>query len=207
MMLHALASSMPPQSILWLAGENRSGIKSSAKRLDPVIFSRFPRSTTPGIAPCSELANPAPQNPFRPGRLQKNLAADFLRHTNQYRFPARYVCAWKTGQGNNASAGLPGRTETSGQRIGFRLWKWGHRVVFAQPSSCCQADFPRCVGPGTGIHTQFPQAPTAWTPRYWLQTASQHLKGSFDWIISNPPFHRGIRNDLDIARNFFARRR
>ena len=31
-----------------------------------------------------------------------------------------------------------------------------------------------------------------------------HLQGSFDWIISNPPFHRGIRNDLDIARNFFA---
>jgi 16S rRNA (guanine1207-N2)-methyltransferase len=31
-----------------------------------------------------------------------------------------------------------------------------------------------------------------------------HLEGSFDWIISNPPFHRGIRNDLDIAKNFCA---
>jgi 16S rRNA (guanine1207-N2)-methyltransferase len=30
------------------------------------------------------------------------------------------------------------------------------------------------------------------------------LDGSFDWIITNPPFHRGIKNDLEIARVFFA---
>ena len=30
------------------------------------------------------------------------------------------------------------------------------------------------------------------------------LEGNFDWIISNPPFHRGIKNDLEIARKFFA---
>jgi 16S rRNA (guanine1207-N2)-methyltransferase len=29
------------------------------------------------------------------------------------------------------------------------------------------------------------------------------LDGVFDWIISNPPFHRGVDNDLDIAADFF----
>jgi 16S rRNA (guanine1207-N2)-methyltransferase len=30
------------------------------------------------------------------------------------------------------------------------------------------------------------------------------LNGKYDWIISNPPFHRGIENELGIARNFFG---
>ena len=28
-------------------------------------------------------------------------------------------------------------------------------------------------------------------------------EGVFDWIISNPPFHRGVDNDFDIAASFF----
>ena len=31
------------------------------------------------------------------------------------------------------------------------------------------------------------------------------LTGTFDWIISNPPFHRGVDHDLDIAADFFRR--
>jgi 16S rRNA (guanine1207-N2)-methyltransferase len=31
------------------------------------------------------------------------------------------------------------------------------------------------------------------------------LDGRFDWILSNPPFHRGIRDDLHIAAEFFRR--
>jgi 16S rRNA (guanine1207-N2)-methyltransferase len=31
------------------------------------------------------------------------------------------------------------------------------------------------------------------------------LDGHFDWIISNPPFHRGVASDLDVAAEFFQR--
>ncbi len=57
MLLHALSSSMPPQSILWLAGENRSWIKSSGQRLR-AYFRRFLRSTAPGIAHYSDPVRP-----------------------------------------------------------------------------------------------------------------------------------------------------
>ena len=30
------------------------------------------------------------------------------------------------------------------------------------------------------------------------------LNGQFNWIISNPPFHRGVENELDIAHKFFS---
>jgi 16S rRNA (guanine1207-N2)-methyltransferase len=31
------------------------------------------------------------------------------------------------------------------------------------------------------------------------------IKGRFDWIISNPPFHRGVDTDLNIAQRMIAR--
>ena len=29
------------------------------------------------------------------------------------------------------------------------------------------------------------------------------LTGTFDWIVSNPPFHQGVADDLDVAADFF----
>ena len=34
---------------------------------------------------------------------------------------------------------------------------------------------------------------------------ASELEGRFDWIISNPPFHRGVDHDLDIAADFYRR--
>ena len=63
MLLHTLASSMPPQSILWLAGENLSGIKSSAKRLSP-YFQSVSKVDSARHCTLFRAGSPTPPNPF-----------------------------------------------------------------------------------------------------------------------------------------------
>ncbi len=63
MLLHALASSMAPESVLWLAGENRSGIKSSAKRLSP-YFQSVSRVDNARHCTLLKACNPSPPDQF-----------------------------------------------------------------------------------------------------------------------------------------------
>jgi 16S rRNA (guanine1207-N2)-methyltransferase len=202
MLLHALASSMPPQSILWLAGENRSGIKSSANRLGR-YFQSVSKVDNARHGTLFRACSPAPQNPFSLDGYKKTWPLTFsgtqikivslpgtfahgkpdkgtllLLDCLEELKPAESVLDFACGNGV----------------IGLSLLSIHHaaRLTFLDVSALA-LESARSSLRLNGMDATV-----------LASDGLSHLKGSFDWIISNPPFHRGIRNDLDIARNFFA---
>jgi 16S rRNA (guanine1207-N2)-methyltransferase len=202
MMLHALASSMPPHSILWLAGENRSGIKSSAKRLSP-IFQSVSKVDNARHCTLFRACNPTSPNPFDLERYKKTWPLMIAgTQINIVSLPGTFAHG-KLDKGTRLLLDTMEELKPAGQVLDFAC---GSGVIGLSLLH---------LHPAAGLTFLDVSALALESVRSSLRVNGMeaavlasdglsHLEGSFDWIISNPPFHRGIRNDLDIARNFFA---
>ncbi|MEE8339866.1 MAG: class I SAM-dependent methyltransferase [Xanthomonadales bacterium] len=202
MLLHALSSSMSPQSILWLAGENRSGIKSSMNRLGRYFHSV---SKVDNARHCTLLraCNPAPQNPFSLDGYKKTWPLTFMgTEINIVSLPGTFAHG-KRDKGTKLLLESMEELKPVGKVLDFACGNGiiGLSLLSIHPAasltlldvSALALESARCSLRANGMKAIV-------LPSDGLS----HLDGSFDWIISNPPFHRGIRSDLDIAGNFFS---
>jgi 16S rRNA (guanine1207-N2)-methyltransferase len=202
MMLHALTSSMPPQSILWLTGEKRSGIKSSAKRLSP-YFQSLSRVDNARHCTLFRAGNPIPPKPFDLERYKKTwplITAD--TQIDIFSLPGTFAHG-KLDKGTRLLLDTLEEVRPSGQVLDFACGNGvigmsvlslnSASVLTLLDTSALALESARC-----SLRANKMQATVL------ASDGLSHLEGSFDWIISNPPFHQGIRNDLDIARNFVA---
>jgi len=202
MLLHALSSSMSPQSILWLAGENRSGIKSSAKRLSR-YFHSVSRVDNARHCTLFRACNPVPQQPFVLDDYKKTWALIYAgTEINIVSLPGTFAHG-KLDRGSELLLESMKELKPTGSVLDFAC---GNGVIGLSSLS---------IHPATRLTLLDVSALALESARCSLNANGMkaivlpsdglsQLKDSFDWIISNPPFHRGIRSDLDIARKFFS---
>lgn len=202
MLLHALASSMAPQSILWLVGENQSGIKSSAKKLGEYFGSV---SKVDSARHCSlfRAGSPAPPSAFDLECYKKTWPLIFSgTQINIVSLPGTFAHG-KLDRGTGLLLETLEELKPTGQVLDFACGSGviGLSLLHLLPAtgltlldvSALALESARCSLRANGMEATV-----------LASDGLSHLGGSFDWIISNLPFHRGVRNDLDIARNFFA---
>jgi 16S rRNA (guanine1207-N2)-methyltransferase len=201
MLLHALATQIPESVRLWLVGENRAGIKSSPKlmrqyfkRVDKLDSARhcglFEASAPTDLAAFSlsdfERSWPHPfggrqlmlrtlPGVFAHGRLDKGTA--LLFEVLETLRPAGKILDFGCG------SGVIGLSLLNAGACGEMTLLDDSALAIESSARSMQANgIEAGLLPSDGL---------------------SELTGRFDWIISNPPFHRGIRSDFEIARDFF----
>jgi len=202
MMLHALSSAMQPRSCLWLVGDNKAGIKSAKRYLDGnfrqvskldaarhcgLFEARMPLSGEPfsldsyqaqwPVSFADGLVNVVSlPGVFTHGRLDQG--SRLLLKTLESLRPAGRVLDFACGSGVIGCSLL-----AAGSDATLTLLDVSALAIKSSHLTLTLNGLRATVLPSDGL---------------------SQLQGTFDWIISNPPFHRGIHNDLEIAALFFA---
>jgi 16S rRNA (guanine1207-N2)-methyltransferase len=201
MMLAACASSIGENTRLWLVGENRSGIKSSPRLLRE-YFGDVEKLDSARHCALFEARRPRNAGPFD---LQSWLT------------PWKFDCAGQSVSvlslpGVFAHGRLDRGTELLLEAVA-ELKPEGRILDFA----CGSGIVGLCLKAGgfRGDLTMLDVSALALestrsslhengvSATVLASDGLSEVSGQYDWIISNPPFHQGVSNDLEVSRNFF----
>lgn len=202
MSLHAISSQMHGSGRLWLAGPNRAGIKSSPRHLKQ-FFNHVTKLDNARHCTLFEASQPLQGSAFSlesyesrwtidqagtttvlaslpgvfaHGRLDKGTEL-LLEALKDFR-PQGKILDFASGCGVIALSILGSSKDTD--------------LVLLDDSALAIESGKRSLRANGLEATSLPS------------NGLSELQGqTFDWIISNPPFHRGIKNELDIAATFF----
>ncbi len=211
LLLHFLACHMPADGELWLVGENRSGIKSAGKRLaqyfgqvektDTARHCGLYRASQPQHEPAFELENHQEKwllggageelkfvslpGAFAHGRLDKGteLLLAYLREQ-----------AATDGKATHQPAGAVLDFGCGIGVIGLSLLRRDPAIwLTLLDSSALALESARL-----SLAANEMQATVI------ASDGLNELQSRFDWIVSNPPFHRGVATDYDTVQRFIA---
>jgi len=205
LLLHFLATSMPAAGCLWLAGENQSGIKSAAKPLrkyfghvvktdaarhcalyrvtlavptSPFILADYEQKWLLG-PPGAELRMVSLPGVFAHGRLDRGtgLLLETLEELTDSDHPQGSVLDFACGIG---LIGMSLLLRDPSLKLTFLD---NSALALESARLSLQAnDMQANLLPSDGLN---------------------EVTTKFDWIVSNPPFHRGVATNLEISRRFF----
>lgn len=215
MTLHAVAAQMGRSAVagqrLWLVGENRAGIKSARRYLQQ----HFGQTTVLDRARhCGlfEAAGPIPGVPFL---LDDHVREWGVSHAGREIRLRTLPGVFAHGRLDRGTAllleGLAG-LRPRGRVLDFAC---GSGVVGLALLAAAAGDLRLTLLDASALALESARrslAASELDPRAVTLLASDGLSEfeaiaptPFDWIVSNPPFHRGVRNDLAVAAEFFRR--
>ena len=202
MMLHAVSTRMSVNARLWLVGENKAGIKSARRYLQQ-YFNSVAKLDSARHCVLFEAAEPKNKRAFdlndyasvwpvdfagqaieivslpgvfAHGRLDKG--SQLLLDTLAKLRPAGKILDLACGSGVLGCSLLAGAVKAE-----LTLLDVSALALEASARSLGLNGLKAALLPSDGL---------------------THLTGRYDWIISNPPFHRGVDRNLEIAARFFT---
>jgi 16S rRNA (guanine1207-N2)-methyltransferase len=213
MMLHFIAVSMPRAGSLWLVGNNDAGIKSAGKRLHhqfgQAVHTDSARHGALFIA-TQPLRTDSGADGFTLEQYQQKwLLGSPPGELRMVSLPSTFAHG-RLDKGTETLLGvlsrLQGKDRPSGNVLDFGcgIGIIGLTLLLRDPAihltllddSALALESARLSLLANGMEADL-------LPSNGLREVRQQ----FDWIVSNPPFHRGVTKRYDIARDFFQEAR
>lgn len=209
LLLHHLAAALPAGGDLWLVGENQAGIKSAGKRLEK-YFNLTVKGDTARHCVLFRAAQPSPPGPFKlENYQQKWLLGSPPTQLRMVSLPGAFAHG-RLDLGTEllleVLANLKGKNCPSGTVLDFGcgIGVIGLTLLVRDPqldltlldNSALALESARLSLQANGLEAKL-------LPSDGLGEVRQR----YDWIVSNPPFHRGVGTNYDIAQRFFAQSR
>ena len=209
LLLHFFAAAMPSTSSLWLVGENASGIKSAGKRLGK-YFSQSAHADSARHCVLFYAAQAAAPVPFQLEKYQQKwllgVPPDELRMVS---LPGAFAHG-RLDRGTqlllDVLARLQGQQRPGGSVLDFGCGIGVIGLSLLRHDPCIKLtllDNSALALESARLSLQANAMEAHLLPSNGLAEVHQR----FDWIVSNPPFHRGVATRSDIAQDFFKQAR
>jgi 16S rRNA (guanine1207-N2)-methyltransferase len=203
MLAHALSTGMSPGSRVWLVGENRAGIKSAPRHLQP-YFERVGFVDMARHCALIEASGAVRATDFDIEEYFENWITRYAgRDLELLSLPGLFA----HGRLDSGTALLLDTLEELRPQGSVLDFACGSGVIGAAiQSGCPDNDLTLLDSSALAIESSRRSlAANGLSGRLQASDGLSEVRGRYDWIVSNPPFHRGVRHDLEIAENFFRR--
>lgn len=202
MMLHALSSRMPHDARLWLVGENKAGIKSAPRHLEG-FFSSVSKLDNARHCGLLEASQAAGDQPFHVDDYENAWPVEYAGKTLEIVSLPGVFAHGRLDSGSRLLLDTLEKLQPAGKILDFACGNGviGCAMLTAEPEADLTLLDVSVLAIESSKRTLVRNGMTA---ALLPSDGLSELTGYFDWIVSNPPFHQGVSNDLEIAADFFG---
>lgn len=200
MLLHALASGMSGDGILWLVGENRAGAKS-AKRYLERWFKTVQKRDSARHCQLFEARSPADAAPFALGDYEREWSPPCAGNLSLVSLPGIFAHG-RLDQGTALLLPVLQRLKPSGRVLDFACGAGVIGLCLLRQSP--ETELTLLDNSALALEAcRRSLGQNRLQARILASDGLDRLSGRYDWIVSNPPFHRGVEDTLEVAEKFF----